>query len=203
MVYRIACLACLFSLVIAPTAWSQDATSAALSFTEEGLCVWYGQEYHGKPTASGELFDMNAFTAAHKYLPFGTRVLVTRLDTGRSVEVRINDRGPFAPGRIIDVSFAAAQALVITHAGPTPVRIEVVGDVPAPPPAPANDIAGTFYIQVIALEDQERARQFYETLISQDYTHARIVQVMIGERWIYRVQIGAFASLSQAQAAMD
>ncbi|THB62709.1 MAG: SPOR domain-containing protein, partial [Desulfovibrio sp.] len=56
---------------------------------------------------------------------------------------------------------------------------------------------------VIALEDQERARQFYETLISQDYTHARIVQVMIGERWIYRVQIGAFASLSQAQAAMD
>ena len=78
-------------------------------------------------TATGERFDKRAMTAAHKTLPFGTRVRVTRADTGKSVVVRINDRGPFKPGRIIDLSEKAAEDLGMTRAGVTPVKLEVLG----------------------------------------------------------------------------
>lgn len=90
---------------------------------------WYGAEHHGKRTASGEPFDMHALTAAHPTLPFGTRVVVTNLANGRRVTVRINDRGPFVPGRGIDLSYAAARALRAIGRGVVPVRIA-----PAPPP---------------------------------------------------------------------
>jgi len=80
-------------------------------FQQTGIASWYGRQHHGKPTASGEAYDMNALTAAHRTLPLGTRVRVTNLDNGRSVDVRINDRGPFAGRRVIDLSYAAAQRL--------------------------------------------------------------------------------------------
>lgn len=83
----------------------------------EGRASWYGLGFHGRPTASGEKFDMNAYTAAHPSLPFGKRVLVRNPSNGRSVVVRINDRGPYTGGRIIDVSFAAARALGIVTLG--------------------------------------------------------------------------------------
>jgi len=94
-----------------------------------GMASWYGREHHGRRTASGERFDMNALTAAHRTLPFGTRVRVTNLDNGRAVEVHINDRGPFRRGRILDVSKAAAAELRMIGPGTARVRIEVVGDV--------------------------------------------------------------------------
>jgi rare lipoprotein A len=106
----------------------------APGFEERGQASWYGEPHHGRPTASGEIFDMHALTAAHRALPFGTRVLVTRLDTGRSVEVRINDRGPFVDGRIVDLSYAAARALGAVGPGVVPVRLRVV----ALPGAPAG-----------------------------------------------------------------
>jgi rare lipoprotein A len=87
------------------------------------LASWYGEEHHGKPTASGEPFDMHALTAAHPSLPFGTLVVVTNLRNGRSVTVRVNDRGPFVRGRGIDLSYAAARALGSVGAGVVPVRI--------------------------------------------------------------------------------
>ncbi len=77
-------------------------------WTEKGIASWYGEPYHGRRTASGEVYDMHAMTAAHKTLPFGTVVKVDRRDTGADVTVRINDRGPFIEGRIIDLSYAAA-----------------------------------------------------------------------------------------------
>ena len=80
-------------------------------FEQSGIASWYGRQHHGKRTASGEAYDMNALTAAHRTLPLGTRVRVTNLDNGRSVDVRINDRGPFAGRRVIDLSYAAAQRL--------------------------------------------------------------------------------------------
>lgn len=91
---------------------------------ESGLASWYGPRFHGKLTASGEVFNQERFTAAHRTLPWGSRVKVTNLANGRSVEVRINDRGPFARGRIIDVSRAAARALGMLQSGITKVRIE-------------------------------------------------------------------------------
>jgi len=93
---------------------------------ETGLGTWYGKHQHGGPTASGERFDMWAMTAAHKRLPLGSRVKVTNLKNEKSVIVRINDRGPYGKGRIIDVSFAAARALDMVDAGVVPVRVEVI-----------------------------------------------------------------------------
>jgi rare lipoprotein A len=93
---------------------------------QTGTASWYGQAHHGKKTASGEMFDMHALTAAHRTLPLGTRVLVTNLGNGRAVEVRINDRGPAVPGRILDVSYAAARALGAVGDGVFRVRIAVL-----------------------------------------------------------------------------
>ncbi|HAF70150.1 MAG: Rare lipoprotein A [Acetothermia bacterium 64_32] len=95
-------------------------------YLEVGIASWYGPGFHGKATASGEPYDMYAFTAAHKTLPFGTVVRVVDLATGRSVVVRINDRGPFVAGRIIDLSYAAAEALGIVAQGTARVGLVVL-----------------------------------------------------------------------------
>ena len=92
----------------------------------DGLASWYGQQHQGRATASGEAFDMNKLTAAHRTLPFGTRLRVTNVDNGKSVVVRVNDRGPFAAGRILDVSLAAAKALGMVEAGVARVEIVVL-----------------------------------------------------------------------------
>ncbi|WP_313115786.1 septal ring lytic transglycosylase RlpA family protein [Ectopseudomonas guguanensis] len=94
--------------------------------SETGKASYYAQAHHGKRTASGERFDQNALTAAHRTLPFGTRVRVTNLNNERSVVVRINDRGPFVRGRVIDVSRAAAVRLEMLRAGVVPVRVEAL-----------------------------------------------------------------------------
>lgn len=92
--------------------------------TSQGVASYYGMEFHGRRTASGEKFDMNAMTAAHRTLPFGTVVRVTNLANGKSVRVRINDRGPFVSGRDIDLSYAAAKAIDLLAVGP--VKIEIL-----------------------------------------------------------------------------
>jgi rare lipoprotein A len=93
---------------------------------QTGYASWYGRDFQGRPTASGEIFDMYAYTAAHRDLPFGTRVRVTNEANGHSVVVRINDRGPWVEGRILDLSYAAAQALGMLEAGVARVRLEVL-----------------------------------------------------------------------------
>jgi rare lipoprotein A len=94
--------------------------------TETGLASWYGKAHHGRRTASGERFDMHALTAAHRTLAFGTLVRVTDLASGRSVNVRVNDRGPFRDGRIIDLSYAAAEKLGMVARGTARVEITVI-----------------------------------------------------------------------------
>ena len=106
---------------------AQTASAAPIGYTETGLASWYGPKFHGRRTASGEVFDMHAFTAAHRSLPFGSLVRVTRLDTCAEVVVRINDRGPFTKERILDLSYAAALKLDLVRAGTARVRIEVIG----------------------------------------------------------------------------
>jgi rare lipoprotein A len=93
---------------------------------EEGLASFYGRKFHGRRTASGERYDESAMTCAHPSFPFGTRLRVTRLDNGKSVQVRVNDRGPFVSGRVIDLSYAAARALGIVRAGVSEVMVERV-----------------------------------------------------------------------------
>jgi rare lipoprotein A len=94
--------------------------------TQVGIASYYGGKFHGRKTANGERFDMNALTAAHKTLPLGTKVRVTHVKTGRSVVVRINDRGPFVKGRVIDLSRRAARELGMIQRGVAKVRVEVI-----------------------------------------------------------------------------
>ncbi|HXV83116.1 MAG TPA: septal ring lytic transglycosylase RlpA family protein [Candidatus Binatia bacterium] len=98
------------------------------TLVETGLASWYGRRFHGRLTASGEVFNQEKFTAAHRTLPWGSRVKVTNLTNGKSVEVRINDRGPFVKGRIIDVSRAAAKVLGMVESGISTVRVEWLPD---------------------------------------------------------------------------
>lgn len=100
---------------------------AAQARAQEGVVSWYGDRFHGRRTASGELFDASAMTMAHPTLPFGTKVRVTNLRNGRSVEVRVNDRGPFVGTRIADLSHAAAVTLGMMRRGLARVRIEILG----------------------------------------------------------------------------
>jgi rare lipoprotein A len=114
------------------------------AYEQEGLASWYGGKFQGRQTANGEIFDTNKFTAAHKTLAFGTVVKVTHLENGKSTVVRINDRGPFIPGRIIDLSRAAAAAIGLAGKGVAKVRVE---ELPSSSPGgrlPQSGIRGTF-----------------------------------------------------------
>ena len=108
-----------------PNGWSQAAVGS-IRQRLSGLASWYGPGFHGSPSASGETFNQNAMTAAHRTLPFGTQVLVTNMDNGHSVVVRINDRGPYAGDRVIDLSTAAARVLGLIQSGVAPVRLDVL-----------------------------------------------------------------------------
>lgn len=112
-----------------------DPLTQSARHSETGIASWYGERFHGRPTASGEMYDMDALTAAHPELPLRSLARVTRLDTGASVVVRINDRGPFVEGRIVDLSRAAAELLGLIEDGLAEVRVEAFG------PADAQDRA--------------------------------------------------------------
>jgi len=99
-----------------------------LGIKDRGVASWYGKEFHGKLAANGEVFDMTAYTAAHRKLPLGSVVRVINLTNGKSVQVRINDRGPYVSGRMLDLSHAAARELGMVEVGTTAVQIEVIGD---------------------------------------------------------------------------
>lgn len=99
-----------------------------VSMKERGIASWYGEDFHGWMTANGEIYDMEALTAAHRTLPLGTAILVTNVENGRQVRVRINDRGPYLYGRVLDLSLAGARALDMVDSGVAAVQIEVVGD---------------------------------------------------------------------------
>lgn len=94
--------------------------------SEVGLASWYGEFHHGRPTASGEIFDMRRLTAAHRSLPLGTHLEVMNLENGRVVRVRVNDRGPYVDGRVLDLSLEAARALDMVERGVVPVRFDVI-----------------------------------------------------------------------------
>jgi len=115
--------------------------SGSAEVRQEGIASWYGREFEGRPTASGEIFDSSQLTAAHPNLPFGTLLVVTNLHNNKSVTVRINDRGPFVPARIIDVSRAAAERLDMIITGTAPVRIESTGRTSVS--NPGNPVVGT------------------------------------------------------------
>ncbi|MCX7974461.1 MAG: septal ring lytic transglycosylase RlpA family protein [Candidatus Aminicenantes bacterium] len=154
------------------------------TFIQEGLASWYGPEFHGRPTSSREIFNMHDLTAAHPTLPFGTYVMVTNLYNGQSVIVRINDRGPFVPGRIIDLSYAAARVIGAIGPGVIPVRLEVLRDISPSPRLP------DYYIQLGAFIIEANAQKLYNELKSK-YPDVFISIYKTDQTIYYRVRIKA------------
>jgi len=124
---RVLLLACGLA-VSACTVLPKGQADLDVSLKERGMASWYGEDFHGWVTANGEIYDMEALTAAHRTLPLGTEVRVTNAENGRQVLVRINDRGPYLYGRVIDLSLAAARELGMVESGIAAVQIEVVGE---------------------------------------------------------------------------
>jgi rare lipoprotein A len=160
------------------------------AYTETGTASWYGYPYHGRRAASGEIYDMEQMTAAHRTLPFNTKVRVFNLENGRTVEVRINDRGPFVANRVIDLSRAAARALAMLGPGSARVRLEVlrVGEEPT---TYAVQV-GTFAVQVGAFRDRNNAERIRRQMESR-YGVARLV-LRDGTPSLWRVLVGSEAS---------
>jgi rare lipoprotein A len=158
-----------------------------------GMASWYGDDFQGKPTSNRETYDMYAMTAAHKTLPFETRVRVVNLDNGKSTAVRINDRGPFIDGRIIDLSLAAARAIDLVGPGTAPVRLEILS---GPPPAARP----AFSVQVGSFLREENAREL-ETGLKDRFGPVSIVPFDSEGRTYYRVRLRAAGRESAVRLA--
>jgi len=150
------------------------------------MASYYAEPYHGRKTASGEIFDTyQELTAAHRTLPFNTMVRVTNKTNGREVDVRINDRGPFVDGRVIDLSLRAAREIDLVRSGVAPVKLTVLPQVDKP--AAANAPVA-FAVQVGAFENEDAAQELKQRLEKQ-YPSV-MIQATTDERTLYRVRIG-------------
>jgi len=167
--------------------------SVNVGYTEEGLASWYGPRFQGQLTASGEIFDMYKLTAASRTLPLNVYVKVTNLNNNRSTVVKINDRGPFVQGRIIDLSYEAAKRIGMLQAGVVPVRITVVS--PNYYLLAANE---KFTIQVGAFTDFKNASD-YRNYLSRYFGSVYISSFYTGKITYYRVRVGIFDSQQQAR----
>ncbi len=166
---------------------------------ETGLASWYGNEFHGRLAASGERFNQFDLTAAHRTLPFGTRLHVTNVKNGRNVYVTVNDRGPFVEGRILDLSLGAAKILDMIPDGVTTITYEVVGSPTEPLPTEPSAKNGVYMVQVGSFQDEENAKRMQHRLRS--YAIAAHIAAYTGQSPpLYRVQIGPFLSREEAQS---
>lgn len=173
-------------LVVGCAGGPPPVTYPGAGWSQTGTASWYGPGFHGKATASGERYDMEALTAAHRRLAFGTRVRVENLDNGRVIDVRINDRGPFVGGRIIDLSRAAARALGMLGPGTAPVRLLVLD------PSPLLECS---VVQVGAFAEADNARALAERLEFEGHA----VDVEKGDDGLTRVLLGPYSDLSEAE----
>jgi rare lipoprotein A len=171
--------------------------SGEVVFRQEGIASWYGSKFHGRKTASGERYNMYGISAAHRTLPLGTVVRVTHTGNGRKVTLRINDRGPFVEGRIIDLSYGAARRLGMVREGIADVVVEAFGS--------AGDAAslaapGTFSLQVGSFLVLDNAEELQEAL-RRDNDTVSIVGFQDEKNTYYRVVVGRFPSQDAARAA--
>jgi len=156
---------------------------------QHGVASWYGGEFHGRPTSSGEIYDMYQLTCAHNTLPLGTVVMVTNLENGRSLELKVNDRGPFAKERILDVSYAAAQMLGMWEKGTAFVKVEVV--------TPGIEPVQRFTLQVGSFADEPSAQKFAEQL-RKTFENVFVTTVESLTQKYHRVRVGQFETRESA-----
>ena len=171
-------------------------------YVERGMASWYGQKFHGRHTSSREVYDMCSFSAAHKTLPLPSYVRVTNLDNGRSAIVRVNDRGPFHAGRIIDLSYAAAVKLGVDRTGTARVEVEAITDgrpqrpamapaVTSRAPTPTNpDGVGRQIVQVGAYRDEANARRIADQLGASNIDDIQVEEVRLHDGRVWRVRVG-------------
>ncbi|PLX98790.1 MAG: septal ring lytic transglycosylase RlpA family lipoprotein [Desulfuromonas sp.] len=175
-------------------------------FEQRGIASWYGGKFHGRKTSNGETYDMYGISAAHKTLPLGVYVKVTHLETGRQLVVRINDRGPFVAGRIIDLSYGAAQQLGIVDAGTAPVLLEALGYRESTPQgqvvyrAPVNYDSGRFAVQIGAFAAKENAYRLADRMRA-EHGRAVVIDAEVNGRQMFRVRVGDYSSLDRADQA--
>ena len=185
---------------------------------EVGLASWYGRDFHGRRTSSGEIYDMYQITAAHRTLPLGTWVEVIHLETGRSIQVRVNDRGPFIAGRVIDLSYGAARVLGMVGQGVAPVRVRLLSAMAAPAraapvaaapataaPATGARVAappGRFTMQLGSFTTRENATAFAGTL-QQRFYGVHLVPARLDGETVYRVRMGTYQSREEARSAAE
>ncbi|MBI2883003.1 MAG: septal ring lytic transglycosylase RlpA family protein [Candidatus Methylomirabilis oxyfera] len=172
-----------------PRAWEDPSG-------EKGLASWYGHPYHGRRTSSGEVYDMYQLTAAHREIPLGSWVEVINLTNGRSLTVRVNDRGPFVDGRIIDLSYASARLLGVVGPGVAPVRIRLTQ---APPQAPGP---ARYSVQVASFVAESNALALKAEL-EQKVSGVYLVKALIDGEVYYRIRVGQFAAHAEAKAAAE
>nr|WP_246347224.1 septal ring lytic transglycosylase RlpA family protein [Desulfurispira natronophila] len=185
--------------------------SVSTGFRERGIASWYGHPFHGRKTSNGETYDMYKFTAAHKTLPMNVYVQVNNLDNGKSTIVRINDRGPFAPGRIIDLSKSAADRIDMVNSGIAQVEIIVLGyNLRQPTGRVARSQSSDFYrsremvergnfsLQVGAFRSHDSAQAYAEEL-RQQHPHVQVIPHSTPDGTMYRVRLGRFTSLETAE----
>lgn len=175
--------ACVWSVPLATTPSADptppaDPSLYAVGWTQTGIASWYGEPFHGRATAAGNTYDMDGISAAHRTIPLGTRIRVDNLDTGRSIDLEVNDRGPFVPGRILDVSRGAARALEMIGPGTARVRITVLGTA-----TPVSARGGCVVVQIASFQErrnaeakrQEVARAGFEASIEPHQDMYRVV----------------------------
>lgn len=175
-------------------------------FQQRGIASWYGRKFHGRKTSNGEVYDMYAMSAAHKTLPMGVYVKVTHLGNGRHIIVRVNDRGPFVAGRIVDLSYGAAKQLGIVESGTAQVQLQAIGYRSTDESqvtrfsAPRNYDSGSFAVQIAAFSTSSNAYKLAEKM-GRQYGKAMVSTGISNGRKMYRVRVGNFASLKKAEMA--
>ena len=173
---------------------SQRSGSQEGKFLESGVASWYGPGFQGKKTANGETFDTRALTAAHRTLPFGTKVLVRNMTNGKEVIVRINDRGPYAKKRIIDLSKAAAEKIAMVGAGTASVRLYLLDS--DPDQLDIDNIKQPGYtVQVAAYEERQGADRKAKSV-----PEGWVKKVKVNQKTVYRVYAGRFKTTAEASA---
>ncbi len=170
----------------------------ARGYRETGVASWYGKKFHGRKTSSGEIYDMHAMTAAHKTLPLPTYLRVYNLDNGNEVVVRVNDRGPFLGGRVLDLSYMAARKLGLVATGTARVRIEAV-DAVSPASAPVQEVTlapggGQVLLQAGSFRLSGNAQKLRRRLEDAGIRPVRVATGRVGNDLYYRVQVGPVAA---------
>jgi rare lipoprotein A len=174
-----------------PPVSGQGTAEAAPGAAETGYASWYGEPYHGRRAANGEVYDMHKMTAAHRTLPFETMVKVTNLENQRTTTVRITDRGPFVKGRIIDLSLAAAEQIALVGPGTALVRLDILSD-QAPP------VATRYAVQVGAFTERPAAERLQQDLAAR-YGGAYVETFDSDQGRFFRVRVGPRTTLIDAK----